>query len=88
MGGFKVDPVQPEAVETSEGSDGRTQANKKRKGASERDLNPYRSVARVRCSGTVEDGVTPCNKKVRRGERDKRGWWGPGFKGHLFHTSN
>lgn len=74
-GGFKLDPVRTEAKETPKGSAGQTdnnntKKNKKKmkvkvKGPSERDLNPYRSVSRVRCGGTMEDGVTPCNKKVR-----------------------
>lgn len=71
-GGFKLDPVHADGAGTGAEAEAKTEAergggektNKQKKGRRERDLNPYRSVSRVRCGGTMEDGVIPCGKKV------------------------
>lgn len=68
--GFKLVPVRLEAAAAAaaepEGDSGTptNKKKKKKKGANERDLNPYRSLTRVLCDGTMDDGVTPCDKKV------------------------
>ena len=52
-GSFKIDPVRPEVAAAAEleGGSGTPTSKKNKKGTRKRDLNPYRSLSRVRCTG-------------------------------------